>query len=102
MQLNCNVQTIVTCDYDEVVIQMHEHYKDVFARAQTPAITDKPTEYDFSANENPQYWLNKLKNRQELDKQCELRGITDHEVRIGTKRDIASILITFDKRHKLD
>jgi len=102
LQLNCNVQTIVSCDYDEVVIQMHEHYKEVFARAQLPAIADKRTEYDFSANENPQYWMNKLKNGSALVEQCNVRGIPKDEVMISTKRQIASILITFDKRRKLD
>ena len=102
LEINCRPKTILSCDYDAVIIQMHEHYIDVFARAQTPALADKPAEYCFSANENPQYWLNKLKNRRELDKQCEIRGITEDEVCIKTKREIASILITFDKEGKLD
>ena len=102
LELNCRAKAILSNDYDNIIIQIHDHYTDVFARAQTPALADKPTEYDFSANENPQYWLNKLKNRRELDKQCELRGITEDEIRLSTKRDIASILITFDTKRKVD
>lgn len=94
---NCNVETIVGHNYDDIVIEIHDHYKRVFARAQRRALTDQPKTYDFSTNENPQYWLNKMKNRQGLEEQCEIRGIIEDEVRICTKRDIARILITFDR-----
>ena len=97
LELNCRAKSIVSCDYDDVVIRMHDHYKEVFARARTPALTDRPKTYDFSTNENPQYWLNKMKNRQGLEEQCEVRGIIEDEVRICTKREIAKILITFDR-----
>ena len=102
LELNCRAKTILSSDYDNIIIQIHDHYTDVFTRAQTPALADKPTEYDFSANENPQYWLNKLKNIRELDKQCQIRGITEDEICFMTQRDIASILITFDKERKFD
>ena len=97
LELNCKVQTIVSCDYDNIIIELHDHYEEVFARARTPVLTDQPKTYDFSTNENPQYWLNKMKNRQGLEEQCEVRGIIEDEVRICTKREIAKILITFDR-----
>ena len=102
LEINCRSKTILSCDYDTVIIQMHEHYIDVFARAQTPAIRDKPTEYDFSTNENPQYWCNKLKNHTAFHKECDKRGIPEDEIFIKTKREIASILITFDIKNKSD
>jgi prophage antirepressor-like protein len=99
LELKCRVPTIVSCDYADVIIQIHDHYKEVFARASSPALTDKPKTYDFSTNENPQYWCNKLRNHTEMQEQCKQRGISPDEVRIMTKREIASILITFDKEH---
>ena len=71
----------------------------MFAKAQTPANTSK--QYDFSTNGNPQYWMNKLRNGPALVEQCNVRGIPKDEVMISTKREIASILITFDKKRKL-
>jgi len=114
LELNCRVPTIVSCDYDDVILRTHDHYKEVFARASVPvftqgsqdqrslrtpeeALADKPKTYDFSTNENPQYWCNKLKNHTAMQEQCEQRGIPQDEVRIKTKREIATILITFDK-----
>ena len=70
----------------------------MFAKVQTPANT--PKEYDFSTNENPTYWCNKLRNGPALVEQCNVRGIPKDEFMISTKREIASILITFDKRRK--
>ena len=100
LELNCKAKAILSCDYDNIIIQIHDHYADVFARAITPAIKDKPKDYDFASNENPQYWCNKLKNHTALHKECNKRGITDDEILIKTKREIANILITFDKQSK--
>ena len=38
--LKCHVKTVVSSKYEEVVIALHEHYKEVLARAQLPAIAD--------------------------------------------------------------
>jgi prophage antirepressor-like protein len=92
----CNVQTIVGHDYDTVIFAIRDHYQEVFARAQTLAITDKPQHYDFSKNPDPQYWCNKLKNKQGLVDECTKRQIPDDGIWIKTNREIASILITFD------
>jgi prophage antirepressor-like protein len=97
LEINCHVPTIISRDYDEVILQVHEHYKEVFARAKPPT----PKTYDFSTNENPKYWCNKLKNQTALDEECTKRGIPKDEVRILTKREIASVLITFDKNRKV-
>jgi hypothetical protein len=61
------------------------------------AITCTPKTYNFAINDNPQYWINKLKNREALDDQCKVRGIGEDEIRLRTKREVASILIEFDK-----
>ncbi len=100
---NCNIETIVGHNYDDIIIAIHDHYKDVFARAQTPAIADQPEpKYDFATNDNPKYWCNKLKNGTALMHECEKRGIPKDEIYIKTNREIASILITFDKEQNND
>jgi prophage antirepressor-like protein len=98
----CNVTTLVTNDYDEVVIFLHEHYKKIQQEhTRLLAIQDEPPPktFNFATNENPQYWCNKLKNHTGLQEECEKRGISKDEFFIKTKREIASILITFDKEH---
>ena len=100
MKEKADIHTIVGDDYDEIVLAIHDYYKDVFARASTPATKDKPKDYDFASNENPQYWCNKLKNHTAFHEECSKRGIADDEILIKTKREIANILITFDKQSK--
>ena len=69
--LTCHIKTVVSSKYEEIVIALHEHYKEVFARAQVLAIADKrEEEYDFSTNSNPKYWLRRLKNKAALIKEC--------------------------------
>jgi prophage antirepressor-like protein len=94
----CNIETIVDHEYDKIIIKIALHYQQVFARAQTLAITDKPQNYDFSKNSDPQYWCNKLKNKQCLIDECTKRDIPGSDIRIKTNREIASILITFDTK----
>ena len=72
----CHVKTVVSSKYGEVVIALHEHYKEVLARAQLPAIADiQEEEHDFSTSSNPKYWIRKLKNKTALLKECDKRGI---------------------------
>ena len=42
LKQHCNVETIVGHNYDDIVIAIHDHYKEVLARAQTPAVADQP------------------------------------------------------------
>jgi prophage antirepressor-like protein len=98
---NCNIETVVGHDYDDIILAIHDHYKEVFARAQTPAIADRPEQnYNFATNESPKYWVKKLSNGRALMQECEKRGIPKHEFMIMTNREIASVLITFDKEQK--
>ena len=52
----CNIETIVEHDYDTIIIKIALHYQEVFERAKTLAITDRPNKHDFSTNDTPQYW----------------------------------------------
>jgi anti-repressor protein len=92
----CNIETIVGHEYDQIIMKIAVHYERVFARAKALAITDKPRNYDFSTNDNPQYWCNKLKNKQGLVDECAKRELSEDGLYFKTNREIASILIKFD------
>ena len=76
------------------------HYTTVFAKAQTPAIQVKASACIFTKNQNPQYWCKKLCIKPALLEECEKRHISANEVYIKFHREIASILIAFDKELK--
>ena len=92
----CNIETIVGHEYDRIITEIAVHYERVYQRAKTLAITDKPRNYDFSTNNNPQYWCNKLKNKQGLVDECAKRELSEDGLYFKTNREIASILIKFD------
>ena len=69
----------------------------VFAKAQTPAIQDEANAHNFAKHKNPQCWCNKLGSKPALLEECEKRHISANEVYIKSNREIASILIKFDK-----
>ncbi len=81
------------CIYEDIIIEMHDHYKSVFAKAQTPAIQDKA----LAKHENPQDWCNKFGNKSALLEEGEKRHTSANGVYIKSHLEIASILITFDK-----
>ena len=59
----CNIKTIVRHNYEDIILEIHDHYKEVFARAPTIALADEPKQtFNFATNDNPSYWCNKLKN----------------------------------------
>ena len=70
----CHVKTIVSSSYNEVIVALEEHYKEVFPRAKLLAIADEET-YDFSTNSSPNHWMRKLKNKTALLKECDKRGL---------------------------
>ena len=96
LEHTCNVKVLISCDYDEIILTIHDHYKEVFAKAQTPAIADQAKTYNFATNENPQYWCNKLRSTG-LREQWDRRGLPSDTYMLSTNRQVASILITFDK-----
>jgi len=94
---NCHVKTVVSNKYEEVVIALHEHYKEVFARAQLPAIADKQDEeHDFSTSSNLKYWVRKLKNKTALLKECDKRGIIIDNPMTTLNAKIVEALIAAD------
>ena len=94
------IDTIAGCGYEDIIIEMHDHYKTVFAKAQTPAIQDKANAYNLTKHENPQDWCKRLGNKPALLEECEKRYTSANGLYIKSHRAIASILITFDKEPK--
>ena len=95
--LKCRIKTFVSSKYEEIVIALHERYKEVLAKAQILAITDKrEEEYDFSTNSNPVYWLRRLKNKAALIKECDKRGVIIDNAAGTLNTKIIEILIAAD------
>ena len=99
MLLKCHIKTIVRSKYEEVVIALHEHYKEVFVRAQLPAIADmREEEHDFSTSSNLKYWIRKLKNKAALIKECNKRGIIIDNAMATLNTKIVETLIVADSK----
>ena len=93
-------------NYEEVIIFVHEHYKDgkdthnmllaIEDQQQATRIHPRLVR-DFSRNENPAYWCNKLQNKENLLKECRRRGLDPKELWRLPNKQIASVLISHDK-----
>ena len=95
----CHVQTFVSNSYEEVVIALHEHYKEVFARTKTLAIVDtQEEEYDFSTNSRPNYWMAKLKNKTALIRECDKRGVIIDNAMTTLNAKIIEALVAADSK----
>ena len=95
----CHVQTFVSNSYEEVVIALHEHYKEVFARTKTLAIVDtQEEEYNFSTNSRPNYWMAKLKNKTALIRECDKRGVIIDNAMTTLNAKIIEALVAADSK----
>ena len=95
----CHVQTLVSNSYEEVVIALHEHYKEVFARTKTLAIVDtQEEEYDFSTNSRPSYWMARLKNKTALIRECDKRGVIIDNAMTTLNAKIIEALVAADSK----
>ncbi|MFM7980969.1 MAG: hypothetical protein ACKPKO_16795, partial [Candidatus Fonsibacter sp.] len=52
---------------------------------------------DFSRNDNPAFWCNKLQNKENLLEECKCRGMNPEELWRLPNKQIASMLIAHDK-----
>ncbi len=87
-------------NYEEVVIFLHEHYKDVKdTHNMLLAIEDqlRAARIDFSRNESPAYWCKKLQNNDALLEAGKCRGMDAEELWRLPNKQIASVLISHDK-----
>ncbi len=48
LQEECNIDTIVGCVYEDIIVELHDQYRTVFAKAQTQAIQDKANSDKFA------------------------------------------------------
>ena len=119
----CNVATLVSNNYDDIIIFLHEHYKGVkethnmlmaiedhqqAARInprQGNVVTNKNyieasssrVVVDFSHNDNPAYWCNQLQNNENLLSECRYRGLDTEQLWRLPNKQTASVLISHDK-----
>ena len=61
------------------------------------AIRHQPTRINFSRNNNPAYWCNKLQNKENLLTECKSRGKGPEEIWKPPNKQIANVLISRDK-----
>jgi len=90
----CNVTTMVADNYEDVVIGLHDHYREVEKKVARLAITDET--YDFSTRSNAKYWVAKLKNKATLIRECQKRGIKTTNLVSMTNIAIAEMLMAAD------
>ncbi len=97
----CNVATLVSNNYDAIIIFLHEHYEVVKeTHNMLLAIEDKPRathSIDFSHNGNPAYSCKKLQNKETLLDECRCRGMETEELWRRPNKQIANVLISHDK-----
>ncbi len=112
MLSQCHVKTIVSNSYNEVIVALREHYNEVFQvlkngpafeeglpKANLLALADKKDEdHDFSTNNNPMYWIRKLKNKAALLKECNKRGIIIDNAMATLNNKIVETLIVADSK----
>ncbi|MFM7980420.1 MAG: hypothetical protein ACKPKO_13990, partial [Candidatus Fonsibacter sp.] len=90
----------VSNNYEDVVVFVHEHYKDVKkTNNMLLVIEDQPraARIDFPRTENPAYWCHKLQNKESLLKECKYRDMEPEELWRPPNRQIANVLISHDK-----
>ena len=90
-----NVATLVSNRFIDIIDWIDNYYRHIRRLA-------KPTSsFDFSTNERPAYWLNKLYSKERLLNECKIRQMDTTELWRLTNRDIASILITYDQAARI-
>ncbi|MFM7990225.1 MAG: hypothetical protein ACKPKO_64010, partial [Candidatus Fonsibacter sp.] len=89
----CNVATLVSNNYEEVIVFLREHYKDVKeTHNMLLAIENKQQQamrIDFSRNESPAYCCKKLHNKEALLEECKSRGMDAEELWTRPNKQVA-------------
>jgi prophage antirepressor-like protein len=88
-----NVTTFVAYKYEDIVIFLHEHYKRINETKH-----NSPNRMDFSTNQNPNFWIQRLMNKNNILQQAEYRNLDVNNLWKLPNRDIVSILISYDKK----
>ena len=87
-----NITTFAAFKYEDIVIFLPEHYK---RKHETKH--NLPNHMDFSTNQNPRFWIQRLVNKNNILQQAEYRNLDVHNLWKLPNREIVSILIDYDK-----
>jgi len=96
MKKRVNVDTIVGNRLGNIAIAIHKHYEEVVKKAKQMTLPAQQPDYDFSTNNKPKYWCNKLKNKTNLMIECKKRGYEDMTYQLMTDCEMAKALIEHD------
>ena len=87
-----NVTTFVAYKYEDIVIFLHEHYKRIKDTKH-----NSPNRIDFSTNQNPNFWIQRLMNKNNTLQQAEYRNLDVNNLWKLPNREIVAIRINYDK-----
>jgi hypothetical protein len=88
-----NITTFVAYKYEDIVLFLHEHYKRINETKH-----NSPNRMDLSTNQNPNFWIQRLMNKNNILQQAEYRNLDVNNLWKLPNRDIVSILISYDKK----
>ena len=95
-----NVFTLVSNNYDEIIIFLYEHYKTLAEKPKTqqqPQAIALPESFDFSTN-NAKFCLNKLQSKQKILDQYSYKNINTDTLSWGlTNIQLIESLIKLDR-----
>ena len=75
-----------------MLLFLHEHYKRINATKHISQIL-----MDFSTNQNPHFWIQRLVDKNNILQQAEYRHLDVNKLWKLPNREIVSILISYDK-----
>ena len=94
----CNISTFVSNEYDDVIIWLNDHYREV-EKKQIQMLPINDVSYDFSTKSNPKYWKYRLRNKANLIKECKKRNIKTAGLMAWTNIQIIELLINHDSNN---
>ena len=87
-----NITTFVAYRYEDIDIFLHEHYKRIHETKH-----NSPNHMDFSTNPNPNFWIQRLMNNNNILQQAEYRNLDVNNLWKLPKRVILSILLAMTR-----
>ena len=94
----CNISTFVSNEYDDVIIWLNDHYREV-EKKQIQMLPINDVSYDFSTKSNPKYWKYRLRNKANLIKECKKRNMKTLDLMARTNIQIIELLINHDSNN---
>ena len=81
-----NITAFVANKYEDIVIFLHGHCKRIHETKH-----DSPNHMDFSTNQNPKFWIQRLVNKNSILQQAEYRNLDVNNLWKLPNREIVSI-----------